>query len=127
MFDWLKKARPNDTRFDYLERMAIPYVGEDILLQSRSDRRDCYDESVARGLSQDDAWLQATGSYYLQLVASIDETQHAAEMMAVRRPVWALVEALDNGVHRISERAREAFRARAGDAMLLVQADPSSI
>lgn len=124
MFDWFKKARPNDIRFDYMERMAIAFVGEEILLQSRADRRDSYDAGVAKGLSQDDAWLQATGSYYLQLVAHIDETQHAAEMTEVRRPVSALIEALDNGVHRISEREREAFRVRAGDALLLVQADP---
>lgn len=34
MFYWVKKARPDDTRFDYMVRMAIPFVGEDILLQS---------------------------------------------------------------------------------------------
>jgi hypothetical protein len=34
MFYWFKKARPDDTRFDYMVRMAIPFVGEDILLQS---------------------------------------------------------------------------------------------
>jgi len=125
MFDWFKKARPNDTRFDYMERMAIPFMGEDILLQSRADRRDRYDAGVAQGLSQDDAWMKATGSYYLQLVARIDETQHTTEMIAVRHPVSALIKALDEGVHRISGHEREAFRVRAGDAMHLVQADPA--
>lgn len=127
MFDWFKKARPNDTRFDYMERMAIPFIGEDILMQSRADRRDRYDEGFALGLSQDDAWMRATGSYYLQLIARIDETKHTTEMIAVRHPVSALIRALDEGAHRISEHERKAFRSCACDAVVLSQTDPSSI
>ena len=94
LFDWFKKARPNDTRFDYMGRMAIPFGGEDILLQSRADRRHSYDKGVAKGLNRDEAWLHATGSYYLELVARIDETQHATEMAAVRLPTseWPICE-----------------------------------
>jgi hypothetical protein len=83
--------------------MAIPFVGEDILLQSRVDRRDSQDKGVAKGLSQDDAWLQATGSYYLEFVARINEPQHATEMTAVRLPTseWPICE------HELSVRSAE--------------------